>query len=110
MYYNIFALVLIHGGIKLSVIQLENDAQVSVVWYGNENQLHSKASQPKWSELISRLSIPQNNINKYARGTAVYGNIADGVDDKGNEYQKYRNDDNVLIEMYLYLIMMMRKI
>ena len=73
MYYNIFALVLIHGGIKLIIIQLENDTQVSVVWYENEKSTSFKNfSQPKWSELISRLSIPQNNGNKYARGTAVH--------------------------------------
>ncbi|MFC0138405.1 mobile element-associated protein [Staphylococcus petrasii] len=88
----------------MSVIQLENDTQVSVVWYGNEKSTSFKNfSQPKWSELISRLSIPQNNINKYARGTAVYGDLSDGVDDKGHEYQKYRNDDNVLYRDVLVL-------
>ena len=88
----------------MSVIQLENDTQVSVVWYGNEKSTSFKNfSQPKWSELISRLSIPQNNGNKYARGTAVYGDVADGVDDKGNEYRKYRNDDNVLYRDVLVL-------
>ena len=88
----------------MSVIQLENDTQVSVVWYGNEKSTSFKNfSQPKWSELISRLSIPQNNGNKYARGTAVYGDLADGVDDKGNEYRKYRNDDNVLYRDVLVL-------
>ena len=88
----------------MSVIQLENDTQVSVVWYGNEKSTSFKNfSQPKWSELISRLSIPQNNINKYARGTAVYGDLSDGVDDKGNEYRKYRNNDNVLYRDVLVL-------
>lgn len=88
----------------MSVIQLKNDTQVSVVWYGNEKSTSFKNfSQPNWSELINRLSIPQNNTNKYARGTAVYGDIADGVDDKGNEYQKYRNNDNVLYRDVLVL-------
>ncbi|MEJ7356023.1 mobile element-associated protein, partial [Staphylococcus haemolyticus] len=32
----------------MSVIQLENDAQVSVVWYGNEKSTSFKSfSQPK---------------------------------------------------------------
>ena len=53
--------------------------------------------------MISRLSIPQNNGNKYARGTAVYGDVADGVDDEGNEYRKYRNNDNVLYRDVLVL-------
>ena len=69
MYYNIFALVLIHGGIKLNKIQLENDTKVSVIWYENlDARSFKQFSQPKWSELVNRLSIPQNNINKYARG------------------------------------------
>lgn len=73
-----------------------------MVWKRKINFLQN-FSQPKWSELISRLSIPQNNGNKYARGTAVYGDLADGVDDKGNEYRKYRNDDNVLYRDVLVL-------
>lgn len=88
----------------MNKIRLENDTQVSVVWYGNEKSTSfRKFSQPKWSELINRLSVPQNNMNKYARGTAVYGDLTDGVDDGGNEYQKYRNDNNVLYRDVLVL-------
>ena len=88
----------------MNKIKLEHDTQVSVVWYNDlDSRSFKNFSQPKWSELISRLSIPQNNINKYARGTAVYGDLSNGVDDKGNEYRKYRNNDNVLYRDVLVL-------
>ena len=60
----------------MNKIQLENDTEVSVIWYENlDARSFKQFSQPKWSELVNRLSIPQNNINKYARGVAVYGDI-----------------------------------
>lgn len=82
---------------KLNKIKLEHDTQVSVVWYNNlDSRSFKNFSQPKWSELVNRLSIPQNNTNKYARGVAVYGDIKDGTDEYGKEYKKYRNNDNVI--------------
>lgn len=88
----------------MNKIKLEHDTQVSVVGYNDlDSRSFKNFSQPKWSELISRLSIPQNNGNKYARGTAVYGDVADGVDNEGNEYRKYRNNDNVLYRDVLVL-------
>ncbi|WP_409323944.1 primase C-terminal domain-containing protein, partial [Staphylococcus caprae] len=81
----------------MNKIKLEHDTQVSVVWYNNlDSRSFKNFSQPKWSELVNRLSIPQNNINKYARGVAVYGDMKDGTDENGNEYEKYRNNDNVI--------------
>ena len=68
-----------------------------MVWYNNLDSRSFKSfSQPKWSELVNRLSIPQNNNNKYARGVAVYGDMKDGTDENGKEYKKYRNDENVI--------------
>lgn len=82
---------------KLNKIKLEHDTQVSVVWYKNLDSRSFKSfSQPKWSELVNRLSIPQNNTNKYARGVAIYGDMKDGTDENGNEYKKYRKDENVI--------------
>lgn len=81
----------------MSKIKLEHDTQVSVVWYNNLDSRSFKSfSQPKWSELVNRLSIPQNNTNKYARGVAIYGDMKDGTDENGNEYKKYRKDENVI--------------
>lgn len=89
---------------KLKKIKLEHDAQVSVVWYNNLDSRSFKSfSQPKWSELVNRLAIPQNNTNKYARGVAVYGDIKDGIDEDGKEYKKYRNNDNVIYRDVLVL-------
>jgi len=88
----------------LNKIKLEHDTQVSVVWYNNlDSRSFKNFSQPKWSELINRLSIPQNNTNKYARGVAVYGDIKDGIDEDGKEYKKYRNNDNVIYRDVLVL-------
>lgn len=82
---------------NLNKIKLEHDTQISVVWYNNLDSRSFKSfSQPKWSELVNRLSIPQNNNNKYARGVAVYGDMKDGTDENGKEYKKYRNDENVI--------------
>lgn len=76
----------------MNKIQLENDTQVSVVWYENlDAQSFKKFSQPTWSELINRLAIPQIDSSKYSRGVAVYGDIADSETCK-----KHRNDNNVL--------------
>lgn len=81
----------------MNKIKLEHDTQVSVVWYNNlDSRSFKNFSQPKWSELVNRLAIPQNNTNKYARGVAVYGDMKDGTDENGNEYKKYRNNDNVI--------------
>ncbi|PTI59799.1 mobile element-associated protein [Staphylococcus warneri] len=88
----------------MNKIKLEHDTQVSVVWYNNlDSRSFKNFSQPKWSELVNRLSIPQNNTNKYARGVAVYGDIKDGTDEYGKEYKKYRNDDNVIYRDVLVL-------
>ena len=88
----------------MNKIKLEHDTQVSVVWYNNlDSRSFKNFSQPKWSELINRLSIPQNNTNKYARGVAVYGDIKDGTDEDGKEYKKYRNNDNVIYRDVLVL-------
>lgn len=81
----------------MNKIKLEHDTQVSVVWYNNlDSRSFKNFSQPKWSELVNRLSIPQNNTNKYARGVAIYGDMKDGTDENGNEYKKYRKDENVI--------------
>ncbi|HGZ9991075.1 TPA: primase alpha helix C-terminal domain-containing protein [Staphylococcus aureus] len=88
----------------MNKIKLEHDTQVSVVWYNNLDSRSFKSfSQPKWSELVNRLSIPQNNTNKYARGVAIYGDMKDGIDEDGKEYKKYRNDDNVIYRDVLVL-------
>lgn len=88
----------------MNKIKLEHNTQVSVVWYNNlDSRSFKNFSQPKWSELINRLSIPQNNTNKYARGVAVYGDIKDGIDEDGKEYKKYRNNDNVIYRDVLVL-------
>lgn len=88
----------------MNKIKLEHDTQVSVVWYNDlDSRSFKNFSQPKWSELINRLSIPQNNTNKYARGVAVYGDIKDGTDEDGKEYKKYRNNDNVIYRDVLVL-------
>lgn len=73
-------------------IILEHDTSVSMVWYESlDARSFKKFIQPKWSELINKLSIPQYNSNKYARGLAVYGDIADS-----EQVEKLRKDDNVL--------------
>ena len=73
-------------------IKLEYDTKVSVIWYGSlDSRSYKQFSQPNWSELVNRLSIPQNNTNKYARGVAVY--IKDDTDENGKEYKKYRKDE-----------------
>ncbi len=88
----------------MNKIKLEHDTQISVIWYNNlDSRSFKNFSQPKWSELINRLSIPQNNTNKYARGVAVYGDIKDGTDEYGKEYKKYRNNDNVIYRDVLVL-------
>ncbi|WNF18269.1 primase alpha helix C-terminal domain-containing protein [Staphylococcus warneri] len=88
----------------MNKIKLEHDTQVSVIWYNNLDSRSFKSfSQPKWSVLVNRLSIPQNNTNKYARGVAVYGDMKDGTDEYGKEYKKYRNNDNVIYRDVLVL-------
>ncbi|MCG2353082.1 primase alpha helix C-terminal domain-containing protein [Staphylococcus epidermidis] len=88
----------------MNKIKLKYDTQVSVIWYNNLDSRSFKSfSQPKWSVLVNRLAIPQNNTNKYARGVAVYGDIKDGTDENGNEYKKYRNDENVIYRDVLVL-------
>ncbi|MBJ6319081.1 primase alpha helix C-terminal domain-containing protein, partial [Staphylococcus aureus] len=47
--------------------------------------------------------MPQNNINKYARGVAIYGDMKDDTDENGNEYKKYRKDENVIYRDVLVL-------
>ncbi|MCD8904331.1 primase alpha helix C-terminal domain-containing protein [Staphylococcus chromogenes] len=76
----------------MNKIKLEHDTTVSVVWYESlDARSFKQFSQPKWSELVNRLSIPQYNSNKYARGLAIYGDVADSDDVK-----KLRKDDNVI--------------
>ncbi|WP_369040983.1 primase alpha helix C-terminal domain-containing protein [Staphylococcus chromogenes] len=76
----------------MNKIELEHDITVSVVWYESlDARSFKQFSQPKWSELMNRLSIPQYNSNKYARGLALYGDVADSDDVK-----KLRKDDNVI--------------
>lgn len=88
----------------MNKIKLEHDIQVSVIWYNNLDSRSFKSfSQPKWSELVNRLAIPQNNINKYARGVAIYGDMKDDTDENGNEYKKYRKDENVIYRDVLVL-------
>ena len=88
----------------MNEIKLEYDTQVSVIWYETlDSRSFKQFSQPKWSELVNRLSIPQNNTNKYARGVAVYGDIKDDTDENGNEYKKYRKDGNVIYRDVLVL-------
>ena len=88
----------------MSVIQLENDTQVSVVWYESVSSKSFKNFYtPKWSELVSLLSDPVVNSDKYTRGSVVYGDISNGVDNEGVEYEKYRNNDNVLYRDVLVL-------
>lgn len=82
---------------KLKKIKLEHDTQISVIWYNNlDSRSFKNFWQPKWSELVNRLSIPQNNTNKYARGVAIYGDMKDGTDEDGKKYKKYRKDENVI--------------
>ena len=53
----------------MNEIKLEYDTKVSVIWYESlDARSFKQFSQPKWNELVNRLSIPQNNTNKYARG------------------------------------------
>jgi hypothetical protein len=81
----------------LNKIQLDNDTQVSVVWYKNVSSKSFKNFYtPKWSELVNLLSDPVVSSDKYLRGSVVYGDISNGVDDEGIEYEKYRNDNNVI--------------
>lgn len=88
----------------MNEINLEYDTQVSVIWYESlDSRSFKQFSQPKWSELVNRLSIPQNNINKYARGVAIYGDMKDDTDENGNEYKKYRKDENVIYRDVLVL-------
>lgn len=83
----------------MNKITLEYDAQVSMVWYDSLDAGSFKQfSQPKWSELVNRLAIPQINNNKYSRGVAVYGDLADS--DKG---KKYRANNNVIYRDVLVL-------
>ena len=88
----------------MNKIKLEHDTQVSVIWYESlDSRSFKQFSQPKWSELVNRLSIPQNNTNKYARGVAIYGDMKDDTDENGNEYKKYRKDENVIYRDVLVL-------
>lgn len=83
----------------MNKINLEYDVQVSIVWYDSLDASSFKQfSQPKWNELVNRLSIPQININKYSRGVAVYGDLADSGKGK-----KYRADNNVIYRDVLVL-------
>ncbi|MGC7614669.1 primase alpha helix C-terminal domain-containing protein [Staphylococcus epidermidis] len=88
----------------MNEFKLEYDTQVSVIWYESlDARSFKQFSQPKWSELVNRLYIPQNNTNKYARGVAVYGDIKDDTDENDNEYKKYRKDKNVIYRDVLVL-------
>lgn len=88
----------------MEIIKLKNDTNISIVLYKSLDATSFKQfSKRKWSDLIRRLSFPQYNSNKYGRGVALYGDVADGTDDKGKKYQKYRKDNNILYRNIIVL-------
>ncbi|MBN6092371.1 primase alpha helix C-terminal domain-containing protein [Staphylococcus saprophyticus] len=78
-------------------IQLEHDADVSVVEYENlDAGSFTQFTECTWNELVNRLQVPKISQNKYSRNTAIYGDVSDGVDKCGNHKEKYREDKNVI--------------
>lgn len=98
MYYNIFALVLIHGGIKLDFqkVKLNNDFKIHIVQYKNlySNSFNSSDFY-SWSDWLNKLQIPMINDDKYKRGLCVYGDFED-IEKDNQIISKYRSDDTLL--------------
>ncbi|UXV56460.1 primase alpha helix C-terminal domain-containing protein [Staphylococcus aureus] len=88
----------------MNEIKLEYDTHVSVVHYESLDSRSFKSfSKINWSKLVNKLSVPIEANYKYARGVAVYGDIKDDTDENGNEYKKYRKDENVIYRDVLVL-------
>lgn len=88
----------------MNEIKLEYDTQVSVVHYESLDSRSFKSfSKPKWNKLVNKLSVPIEANYKYARGVAIYGDMKDDTDENGNEYKKYRKDENVIYRYVLVL-------
>ena len=98
MYYNIFALVLIHGGIKLDFqkVKLNNDFKIQIVQYKN---LYSNSCNGsglcEWSKWLDKLQTPRINSDKYIRGLCVYGDFED-VEKDNQIISKYRSDQTLI--------------
>ncbi len=98
MYYNIFALVLIHGGIKLDFqkVKLNNDFKIQIVQYKN---LYSNSCNGsglcEWSKWLDKLQTPRINSDKYIRGLCVYGDFED-VEKDNQTISKYRSDQTLI--------------
>lgn len=85
-------------------LNLKNDIQISMVWYKNlDATSFIKFIQCNWSDLVKRLSIPKYDTNKYKRGVALYGDVADETDISGKKHQKYRKDKNILYRNIIVL-------
>lgn len=88
----------------MNEIKLEYDTHVSVVHYESlDSRSFNSFSKPKWSKLVNKLSVPIEANYKYARGVAIYGDMKDDTDENGNEYKKYRKDENVIYRYVLVL-------
>ncbi|HCY9609010.1 TPA: primase alpha helix C-terminal domain-containing protein [Staphylococcus aureus] len=88
----------------MNEIKLEYDTHVSVVHYESlDSRSFNSFSKPKWSKLVNKLSVPIEANYKYARGVAIYGDMKDDTDENGNEYKKYRKDENVIYRDVLVL-------
>jgi len=98
LYYNIFALVLIHGGIKLDFqkVKLNNDFKIQIVQYKN---LYSNSCNGsglcEWSKWLDKLQTPRINSDKYIRGLCVYGDFED-VEKDNQTISKYRSDQTLI--------------
>lgn len=78
-------------------IKLNNDPQIQIIQYDNLSSYSFRTSDIwHWSDWLNKLQIPMIHTDKYKRGLVVYGDIADGKDDKGRIHQKYRKDENVI--------------
>lgn len=78
-------------------IKLNNDPQIQIIQYDNLSSYSFRTSDIwHWSDWLNKLQIPMIHTDKYKRGLVVYGDIADGKDDKGKIHQKYRKDENVI--------------
>lgn len=78
-------------------IKLNNDYQIQIVQYDNLYSNSFRNSEIyQWSDWLNKLQIPMIHKDKYKRGLVVYGDIADGKDDKDKMHKKYRNDENII--------------
>ncbi|MCE5090504.1 primase alpha helix C-terminal domain-containing protein [Staphylococcus devriesei] len=85
-------------------LNFKNDTQISMVWYENlDATSFIKFIQCKWSDLVELLSIPQYDTNKYIRGVALYGDVADETNIDGKIHQRYRKDKNILYRNIIVL-------